>query len=125
MFKGIIFFLIAWLAVALGLHQSGILLMSLDIASALIVTGTVVALLFTAFSGGDMNEALGFVFGRDREIPRGKYLKLSHLNSAVGDYALYGGLLGTTIGGILMLQTMDLMTFHLYFQIHYIRESLI
>ncbi len=106
MFKGFIFFLIAWLAVALGLHQSGILLMSLDISSALIVIGTVVSLLFIAFSK-DMDEAVGFVFSRDREIPRKKYLKLSHLYSAAGDFALYCGLLGTTIGGVLMLQTMQ------------------
>lgn len=104
MLKGIIFFLIACLIVFLGFQQHDILL---NINSDLIVIGTVVSLLFIAFSGGDMNEALGFVFGRDREIARGKYLKLSHLYSAVGDYGIYCGLLGTIIGLVLMLQTMS------------------
>ena len=104
MLKGIIFSLIAFTIVFLGFLQTSILLNQL---STFIVIGTVVSLLFIAFSLGDMGEALGFVLGRDREIARGKYLKLSPLYSAVGDYGIYGGLLGNVIGLILMLQTMS------------------
>ncbi|MFC1545048.1 MotA/TolQ/ExbB proton channel family protein [Gemmatimonadota bacterium] len=107
MFKGIIFSLIAFAIVFLAFQQSSQASLLLDISSALIVIGTVVSLLFIAFGLGDMAEATGFVLGRDREIARGKYLKLSHIYSAVGDYALFCGLLGTNIGLVLMLQTMD------------------
>jgi flagellar motor component MotA len=95
MYKGIIYFLFAFIIVFLPYLVSHLLL---SIPSFLFVIGTVVTLLFIAFSFSDMGEAAGFVFGRDREISRGKYLKLSHLYSAVGDYALYCGLLGTIIG---------------------------
>jgi len=104
MFKGIIFALIAWLVVFMAFLQTDILL---DINSTLFVIGTIVFLLFIAFSLGDMGEAVGFVLGRNREIARGKYLKLSHLFSAVGDYGIYCGLLGTIIGLRLMLETMS------------------
>ena len=71
------------------------------------VIGGVVVLLYIAFSLSDIGEAVGFVFARNREIAHGKYLKLSHLYSAVGDFAIYCGLLGTVIGSVLMLQTMS------------------
>ena len=104
MFKGIIFFLIFCLIVVLAFLQTDILLSHV---CGLFVIGTILSLLFIAFSLGDMGEAVGFVLGRNREIARGKYLKLSHLFSAVGDYGIYCGLLGTIIGLRLMLETMS------------------
>ncbi|MBT4513317.1 MAG: hypothetical protein HOC20_14045 [Chloroflexi bacterium] len=107
MFKGVIFSLIAFAIIFLGFLQSSQASILLNLTSALIVICPVMSLLFIAFSFKDMGEALGFVFGRDREIAHGKYLKLSHIYSAVGDYGIFCGLGGTIIGLCLMLQTMD------------------
>ena len=53
-FKGIIFFLLAWLSILVGLHYQNILQMEIDLPSLMIVPGGVILLLYMSFSLSDM-----------------------------------------------------------------------
>lgn len=107
MLKGILFFIILCLIVLVGMNLGGILITIFDIPSLLIVLVGVLLLLYIAFPIADICEAIGFVFSGKKELPRVKYLKLIHLYQATGEYSLYCGLLGTFIGFMAVLITLE------------------
>ena len=90
-----------------GLLNVGNVFLLFDSPGLLIVLGGVIVLLFIAFPVTDMCEAVGFVFSGKKELPRAKYLKLTQLYQATGEYSLYCGVWGTCIGFVLILQTMQ------------------
>ncbi len=104
---GFLYFIAAWLVVLLGFRLGGVLIMTTDPASAVIVLGGMLTLLFASWSFKDITEAVGFVLSRQTSIPIRKYNKLSAIYAAAGDYALYCGLLGTYIGAVLILRTLS------------------
>ncbi|MBN2289937.1 MAG: hypothetical protein JXQ83_11445, partial [Candidatus Glassbacteria bacterium] len=106
MTRGIVLFIVAAAAVFLGLSLVIEPLEFCDAPGVIIVFGCTVILLYISFPLSDILQGVGFVFSGRKEIPAGKYLRLTRLYQAAGDYFLYCGVLGMLIGFVMMLQTM-------------------
>ncbi|MEA2063908.1 MAG: hypothetical protein U9P14_09445 [Gemmatimonadota bacterium] len=107
MVRGIIYFILTAVVIVLGIYAGMSLYTLIDAGSVFIVLVGGLALLYLAFPVSDWCEAIGFVFSGKKEIPRGKHLKLVLIYKAAGEFFLYCGVLGTFIGSVLMLCTMQ------------------
>lgn len=107
MFRKILFFLIMCFFIFMYMQLDRITLQLIDLPSLILVLGGVVILLYIAFPFSDMAQGVAFAFSDSKEISRKKYLKLSHLYRATGEYSLFCGVCGTIIGAVLMLATME------------------
>jgi flagellar motor component MotA len=107
MVREILFFLIMCFFVIMGLQVGEITFQLIDLPSLILVLGGVVILLYIAFPLYDMAEGVAFIFSGSKEISRKKYLKLSHLYRATGEYSLFCGAFGTIVGVVLALSTMQ------------------
>jgi len=107
MLRGIVLFVVLIalfiLAIAQGMSVSSLL----DLPSVFIVVGGALTLSILAIPLSDWGEAIGFVFSGCKELPKVKSLKLSRIYAVAGEFFIYSGVLGTFIGFVLMLLTMQ------------------
>jgi flagellar motor component MotA len=107
MLRGIVWFVALIAVFCLAIAQAMDVFSLLDLPSVFIVVGGALTLLLIAFPLSDWGEAIGFVFSGKKELPKVKSLKLSRIYAVAGEFFIYSGVVGTFIGFVLMLMTMD------------------
>ncbi|MFC1537678.1 MotA/TolQ/ExbB proton channel family protein, partial [Gemmatimonadota bacterium] len=107
MLRGIVLFVALIAVICLAIVQAMDLITLLDLPSVFIVVGGATTLSILAIPLSDWGEAIGFVFSGKKELPKVKSLKLSRIYAVAGEFFIYCGVVGTFIGFILMLQTMQ------------------
>ncbi|MFH1068967.1 MAG: MotA/TolQ/ExbB proton channel family protein [Candidatus Glassbacteria bacterium] len=107
MVQGMLWFLAMCAFIIAGLAGFTGVASWVDIPSIAIVLGGSLLLLFASFSPADIGGAIGFQFRRNQEISRTKFVLLTQIYKALGNYSLFCGIWGTAIGFVLILQTMN------------------
>ena len=107
MLRGIVLFVVLIALFILSIAQGMSVSSLIDLPSVFIVLGGTITLLLFVFPLSDWGEAIGFVFSGKKELPKVKSLKLSRFYEVAGEFFIYSGVLGTFIGFVLMLMTMQ------------------
>ena len=76
-------------------------------ASTFLVVGGVLVLLYLSFPLSEILQAAGFIFSPKREISKKRYLLLSCIYKAMGEYFLFTGVIGSYIGFYLILSSLQ------------------